>query len=98
MASKKIVVIGAASRFGPGLVENVIKTEELRGSHVVLIDLNASRAETLARYGRQRAKAGGLTYQIEEKSADERCNALFHFKAVRQKYNIIFRTYLTRYK
>lgn len=76
MASKKIVMIGAASRFGPGLAENVIRNKELEGSHLLLIDLDADRAEILARYCRQRIKVGGLDYKVESAKADERCKAL----------------------
>jgi len=69
-------MFGAASRFGPGVVESVLRSNELEGSHLVLVDLNIERAELLARYGRQRIKTGGLNYKIEVAKAEDRRKAL----------------------
>jgi alpha-galactosidase len=54
MRSTKIVIIGAASTsFGPDMIADALLTPELRGSTVVLVDIDAERLEVMAAFFRR---------------------------------------------
>jgi len=54
MRSTKVVIIGAASSsFGPDMIADALLTPELRGSTVVLVDIDAERLEVMAAYARR---------------------------------------------
>jgi len=50
----KIVLIGAASAsFGPRIIADAVLTPELRGSTLVLVDIDGERLGVMAAYARR---------------------------------------------
>ena len=54
MRATKIVIIGAASTsFGPDMIADAVLTPEIRGSTVVLVDIDAERLAVMGAYARR---------------------------------------------
>ena len=54
MSKPKIVVIGTASViFGPGIVRDILVHPSLRGSDVVLVDIDAQALEDVLAFGQR---------------------------------------------
>ncbi len=66
MRPTKIVLIGAASAsFGPRMIADAVLSPELRGSTLVLVDIDAPRLEVMAAYARRLNDALGAGLRIE---------------------------------
>ncbi len=66
MRPTKIVLIGAASAsFGPRMIADAALSPELRGSTLVLVDIDAPRLEVMAAYARRLNDAAGAGLRIE---------------------------------
>ncbi len=66
MRPTKVVMIGAASAsFGPAMISDAVLTPELRGSTLVLVDIDGERLETMAAYARRVNEAVGAGLKIE---------------------------------
>lgn len=66
MRSTKVVLIGAASTsFGPRMIVDAMLTPELKGSKLVLVDIDAERLEVMAAYARRVNEAVGAGMIIE---------------------------------
>ena len=66
MTEKRIVIIGAASRFGPGLVTDLVKySEHFGGGTIALVDIDAERLEVIAEFARRAAQAAGAPFKVE---------------------------------
>jgi len=71
----KIVLIGAASAsFGPRMIADAVLSPDLRGSTLVLVDIDAPRLEVMAAYARRLNQALGAGLRIE--ATPERTRAL----------------------
>lgn len=66
MATTKVVVIGAASAsFGPAMIGDALLTPELRGSTLVLVDIDGPRLEVMAAFARRLNQALDGGWRIE---------------------------------
>jgi len=63
--TRKIAIIGALSRFGPGLVDNFIRAADLAGSSIVLYDIGAAHLELIRRYAEARKKTVDANIRFE---------------------------------
>lgn len=71
----KIVLLGGGStQFAPALISDFIRTEELYGSTIVLVDLDEKKLETVAQLGKCLLDASGADYKLE--STTDRASAL----------------------
>ncbi|MEA2007847.1 MAG: alpha-glucosidase [Chloroflexota bacterium] len=62
---KTIVLIGAGSAmFGLGTVGDILKSEALKGSHIVLHDINAQTLDTVTRVVQKEIKEKSLPYTV----------------------------------
>ena len=94
MRDTKVVVIGAASAsFGPGVLLDAVHCAALRGSTLVLVDLNAERLDVITRLAQRLNDETGAGLVIE--STTERCQALpgaeFVITAIAVKRNELWR-------
>ncbi|HUU03145.1 MAG TPA: alpha-glucosidase/alpha-galactosidase [Myxococcota bacterium] len=63
---KKIVFIGGGStQFAPGLIADFIRTKDLQGGTIVLVDLDADKLETVYQLGLRLIEAGRADYSLE---------------------------------
>src|SRR3954454_6830912 len=75
MTATKLVLIGAASAsFGPRTIGDALLTKELRGSTLVLVDLDGPRLQVMTDYARRLNDALDAGWQIE--STTDRLQAL----------------------
>ena len=66
MRPTKVVLIGAASAsFGPRMIADAMLTPELRGSTLVLVDIDIERLEVMAAYAQRLNQALGAGLRIE---------------------------------
>ncbi len=66
MRPTKVVMIGAASAsFGPAMIADAVLTPEMRGSTLVLVDIDGERLEVMAAYARKVNEAVGGGLKIE---------------------------------
>lgn len=66
MRPTKVVLIGAASAsFGPAMIGDAVLTPELRGSTLVLCDIDGERLEVMAAFARRLNEAVGAGLTIE---------------------------------
>ncbi len=67
MRATKVVMIGAASSsFGPDILADAVLTPELRGSTLVLVDIDAERLEVMAAFARRLNEVTGAGLTIEQ--------------------------------
>lgn len=65
MPAKRIVIIGGASAYTPGIIESIIReAEALEGSDVVLMDIDQERLRTVWRLAKQMVKASGRAFGV----------------------------------
>jgi len=75
MTTAKIVIIGAGSAsFGPTTLASILRDRQLRGSELVLVDLNRRSADNAARVARRMNEAWGAAMAIS--ATTERREAL----------------------
>jgi alpha-galactosidase len=75
MRKTKVVLIGAASAsFGPRMIADAVLTPEMRGSTLVLVDIDQNHLETMTAYARRLNDALGAGLVIE--STPDRTKAL----------------------
>lgn len=75
MRLTKIVLIGAASAsFGPRMIADAVLTPELRGSTLVLVDIDEPRLQVMTAYARRLNEAIGASLKVE--STPDRTRAL----------------------
>ncbi len=75
MTAAKIVIIGAGSAsFGPTTLASILRHPQLRGSELVLVDLNRHSADNAARVARRMSDAWGAAMAIS--ATTERREAL----------------------
>ncbi len=73
--STKLVIIGAASAsFGPGILQDAMHCDALRGGTLVLVDLHAERLAVMTQLAHQLNAAAGMNLRIE--STTDRRQAL----------------------
>ncbi|MBI2939780.1 MAG: alpha-glucosidase/alpha-galactosidase [Chloroflexi bacterium] len=66
MPTTKIVIIGAGSvTFGPRMIADAVLSPALRGSTLVLVDLDAERLQTMAAYAQRLNEAAGAGLRIK---------------------------------
>ena len=69
MPHTKIVLIGAASvSFGPAMIADALLTPELRGSTLVLVDIDAERLAVMSRVAQRLNEACGAGWRIEQET------------------------------
>jgi alpha-galactosidase len=67
MRSTKVVLIGAASMsFGPRMLADAVLTPEMRGSTIVLVDIDEPRLQMMAAYAERLNEATGAGLEIEQ--------------------------------
>ena len=65
MTTRKIVIIGAGSAsFGPTTLATILRNDALRGSHLILVDLDPRRAANAARVAERMNDAWGAEMSI----------------------------------
>jgi len=75
MRPTKVVLIGAASAsFGPRMIADAILTPQMRGSSIVLVDIDQPRLEVVAAYAKRLNETTGAGLKIEHTS--DRARAL----------------------
>ena len=66
MPSRKIVIIGGASAYTPGIIEGFIKQSgDLRGSEIVLQDIDEPRLEIIGRLARRMIEASETELSVQ---------------------------------
>ncbi len=74
-SGKKIVFLGGgSSQFAPALIGDFIRTKELYGSTIVLVDVNEEKLKVVSELGRRLVEATGAEYKLE--STPDRTEAL----------------------
>ncbi|MBA3948203.1 MAG: alpha-glucosidase/alpha-galactosidase [Herpetosiphonaceae bacterium] len=75
MAITKVVLIGAASAsFGPAMIGDALLSDELRGSTLVLVDIDHERLDVMAGFAHRLNASLEAGWHIEQTT--ERCEAL----------------------
>lgn len=73
MRPTKVVMIGAASAsFGPAMIADAILTPEMRGSTLILVDLDADRLRVMTEYARRLNAAADAGLDIESETDRKR--------------------------
>ncbi len=62
--AQKIVIIGAAGRSGPGLVESFVRAVDLAGRNIMLYDINVAHLELPHLYAEAKRRAAGANLQF----------------------------------
>ncbi len=65
MRNTKVVIIGAASGFGPAMLADAVLTPALAGSTIALVDIDEQRLEVMAAYGERLSGITGAGLRIE---------------------------------
>lgn len=64
MPSKKIVCLGGGGEYFYCVVQDLIINEELKGSEIVIYDINTQRAKNVAEYGQKISDIAGINIKV----------------------------------
>lgn len=65
MATKKIVCLGGASSYFVGVLCNLVLTEQIKGSEIILYDIDTERAELMAKCGQKLSDIAGADFKVQ---------------------------------